>query len=217
MQDPTYNLLQLYLGMLLTTIICKIPHILPVDLVVKRNRINLASKCVCCEDPGEESLSHLFLHSQLAVSLWDFFGSVFAIRHQPSTSLLARITWWFHACRGSSHFAIQGRMAAIAICRQIWSFRNNIIYGGMRKPFSHARLVVIDTLQFVDHLVLPGIDSSMFGRDSLEMIGIVQRGPPLSRMRRGDWSPPVTGRHSLHIAGLSSSTGAIVSGIVRDH
>lgn len=91
--------------------------ILPVDLVVKKQGVCLASRCFCCEAPGEESLVHLFIHSDLASCLWDYFGAVFAVRDQPTHSLLALLTWWFHSCRGSSHFATQGRMAAIAICQ----------------------------------------------------------------------------------------------------
>lgn len=92
--------------------------ILPVDLVVKRMGVSMASRCVCCIELHEESL-HLLIFSDLAVSLWEFFGSVFDIPNQPSHSLVARLTLWFHACRGSSHFDIMGRMTAIAICRQI--------------------------------------------------------------------------------------------------
>lgn len=120
--------------------------ILPADLVVKHLGFQLASQCVCCRDAQEESLIHLFIASDLARSLWSFFGAVFAVPNQPSYSLVARLSWWFFACKGSSHFATMGRIASIAICRQIWSFRNNKIYGGINKPFIHARLVVIDTL-----------------------------------------------------------------------
>lgn len=44
-------------------------------------------------------------------------------------------------------------------------------------PLSHARLLVIDSLQFVDHLITPSIRSSKFGCDSLRMIGIEPRDP----------------------------------------
>lgn len=87
----------------------------------------------------------------------------------------------------------------------------------MLKPFMHAYLIVIDTLQFLNRLIHPGIDSSSFGRDSLTMIGITHRGPPLPRLRRGNWSPPALDWHALHIVGLSLSTDASVGGVIRDH
>lgn len=105
-------------------------------------------------------------------------------------------------------------MVAISICR---CFRNNKIYGGMNKPFIHAHLIVTDTLQFVVHLVHLGIASSMFGRDSLAMIGTTPRGPSVRRLRRCDWLPPATDRHAIHIAGIPSPKGAFVGGILRDH
>lgn len=130
--------------------------------------------------------------------------------------------WWLALCGDSMHvvdplIASLGRMTAIAICYQIWSFRNNKIYDGMIKPFIHARLVVIDTLQFVEHLVHPSIASSKFGQDSLAMISIVHRGPLVSRLRRRAWEPPSVDRQALHIAGISLPLGASVGGVLRDH
>lgn len=37
-----------------------IKQIIPVDTIVKKQRIQLASKCVCCAQPQEESIHHLF-------------------------------------------------------------------------------------------------------------------------------------------------------------
>lgn len=59
----------------------------------------------------------------------------------------------------------------------------------MCKSFIHAHLVVIDTLQFVEHLVHPGITSLKFGQDSLAWICIAHRDPPMQRLRRRDWIP----------------------------
>lgn len=135
--------------------------ILPTDLMVKKKGIHLASRCVCCACPSEESLLHVFIEesllhvfieSDLASSLWKFFGIIFAVRFTQQ-EIYHRLAWWFLSCRGNSHFAIPGRMTTIAICRQIWSFHNNIIYGGMSKPLSHSHLVAIDALQFVDHIL----------------------------------------------------------------
>lgn len=190
--------------------------ILSVDLVAKRRGIHLASQCVCCAQGKEESLSHLFLEGDLVVSLWSYFGAVFGVRNQPTHSLMARLASWFFVCKGSSHFATLGRMAAIAICRQIWSFRNNRIYGGMMKPVRHARLVVIDTLQFVEHLISPCIESSNFGKDSLLMIGITPRWPPLPPLRRGQWVPPAGDSLSAHCASVCSESTAAVGAIIRD-
>lgn len=106
-------------------------------------------------------------------------------------------------------------MTAIARCQQIWIFRNNIIYGGMSKLLSHAQLVVIDALQFVDYLITPSIQSSKFGCDSLRMIGIKLRGPTPKLIQLRDWDPPAVGRCALHCVGILSSI-ALIGGIIRD-
>lgn len=140
------------------------------------------------------------------------------VRGSESTEALhdGAACWWFFVCKGSSHFATLGRIAAIAICWKIWNFRNNRVYGEMKKSFFHARLVVIDTLQFVEHLISPGIESSKFGKDSLLMIGITPRGPPLPPLRRGHWSPPAGDRLTAHCASVCSDTIAAVGALIRD-
>lgn len=86
-----------------------------------------------------------------------------------------------------SVYVVLERIAAIAICCQIWSFGNNIVYGG-RKCFIHARLVIIGTLQLVDKLVITNKRSSRFGYDLLKMIVILLR-EPISKTRLSSWTP----------------------------
>lgn len=47
---------------------------LPVDSNVQRRGIQMASKCVCCSEPGRETVDHIFLHSELARSVRQFFA-----------------------------------------------------------------------------------------------------------------------------------------------
>jgi hypothetical protein len=154
-----------------------IKDILPVDLKVKRHGFHLASKCVCCSSPAEESLVHLFNEGDLAISLWKYFGSIFAVPFLEVQSSYARMAWWFRRCKGSSHFSTLGRAAAVVILRQIWSFRNNAVHGGSRRSLVAARLTVIEVLQHIEGLIQPRMKNSRFGVDSLQMLGIMPREP----------------------------------------
>lgn len=58
--------------------------ILPTDLTVRRSGFQLASKCICCAKPNEESIQHLFIDGDLAASLWKYFGAIFGVRYFPN-------------------------------------------------------------------------------------------------------------------------------------
>lgn len=49
---------------------------LPVDINIQRKGINLASKCVCCHSPSQETLHHLLIHSELATNVRSFFVDI---------------------------------------------------------------------------------------------------------------------------------------------
>lgn len=87
--------------------------------------------------------------------------------------------------------------------------------GGMSKPLSHARLVVIDLLQFVDHLITPSTRSSKFGCDSLRMIGIEPWAPIPKPLRARDWKPPVRDHCALHCVGVTGNV-ALIGGIIQN-
>lgn len=48
---------------------------LPADDNIQRKGISLSSCCVCCMVPSHETLEHLLIKSELAYSVWHFFGS----------------------------------------------------------------------------------------------------------------------------------------------
>lgn len=86
----------------------------------------------------------------------------------------------------------------------------------MNKPPSHAKLVIIDSLQFVEHLIISKARSSSFGCASLRLISIEPREPTPKALRHCDWAPPSSNRLALHCVGSSGSTCSTGS-ILRDH
>lgn len=97
----------------------------------------------------------------------------------------------------------------------------------MNKPFIHARLIVLDTLQLVDGLIKPKRRSSIFGRDSLEMLGIIPRYPVTKPIWLCPWTPPAPNKYAHHVdssslddsisigAVIQNSTGLFVGAVYR--
>lgn len=78
----------------------------------------------------------------------------------------------------------------------------------MRKPFIQAQLVIIDTLQLVDKLVMAMKRYSRFGRDTVEMIYIKLR-DPICKICLYSWIPPHQNKYFLHIDNLALIGGVI--------
>lgn len=54
-------------------------HAILVDARIVTKGVQLASKCMCCQVPSEESISHLFIHSDLVKAVWSCFGAIFRL------------------------------------------------------------------------------------------------------------------------------------------
>lgn len=181
---------------------------------LKKLGIHLASKCICCDKPHEESAEHLFIEGELATYLWNFFGSVFAVPCVRNQSVYARIAWWVHRCKGNSQFAMLGRLARLAICSQLWSYRNNTIYGGMSKNIEAAKFFVINTLRDLDILIKPKKMNGDFGVDSLLMLCIPSRSPPRKMPRLCRWVPPPPQKLIVNVHSLEVNKSLAVGGEV---
>ncbi|KAL9684007.1 hypothetical protein QQ045_021438 [Rhodiola kirilowii] len=49
----------------------------PTDDMVTKCGIEMASKCVCCHHPSQESITHLFVKGEWAQAAWRFLNIIF--------------------------------------------------------------------------------------------------------------------------------------------
>ena len=73
---------------------------LPVDEKLQHRGIELVSRCQCCRSPSLESFSHVFLSSQSAISVWEYFDAWFPPSHTPihtRTDIAHRLGHWWMA------------------------------------------------------------------------------------------------------------------------
>ncbi|KAF5198247.1 Ribonuclease h-like superfamily protein [Thalictrum thalictroides] len=67
---------------------------LPVDSAVSKCHIQMASRCVCCISPKEESFMHLFYHGDLAKKAWLHFNDLFDLRMPRFTNIKNILNAW---------------------------------------------------------------------------------------------------------------------------
>lgn len=106
-----------------------IRHALPVDSRISTKGVYMASKCRCCKTFSQETISHLFLHSEVAREVWRCFGEIF---RQPlqfySIGQVLRI--WMPKLGPLPQFDfIKAGIAAFALW-ELWVSRCDATYDG---------------------------------------------------------------------------------------
>ena len=67
---------------------------LPLTDALWRMGVQLASKYLCCQEGATELLEHVFSEGQVAMGVWNYFGSICGVARRGS-SLRAWLTaWW---------------------------------------------------------------------------------------------------------------------------
>lgn len=103
-------------------------HALPVDQRVRTKGIPIVSRCSCCKLHKEETLQHLFLQSECAAKVWEFFGKCFGVSHVPNSIYRTIMVWspkvvnddQFTAVRTSvsSRLMRYGKLGAVPFSRE---------------------------------------------------------------------------------------------------
>lgn len=118
-----------------------------VDISFKKRGISLASRCVCCVSPAEESLDHLLVESELATSLWAYFGRLSGFS-TPCVSFPLFLEAWFARASWTSQVGLALISLGGVIPWVIWVTRNDCLYSQKRSSLSSviARIHSIVTI-----------------------------------------------------------------------
>jgi len=95
---------------------------------LKRMKINIVSRCWCCEEKTEETMAHLFLTARIATKLWRQLV-IFAGIDIEDMNLKQLINTWWNIHTTPKLESVYRAMPAI-IMWTIWKRRNGIKHGG---------------------------------------------------------------------------------------
>ncbi|GAA0157951.1 hypothetical protein LIER_15100 [Lithospermum erythrorhizon] len=106
---------------------------LPVDEVMSKKGIVLASKCMCCAQM--KTLNHVFFTNPIAQQLWSHFASLVGIKSNNIQSIQQLLRIWSLSVNTVGHIK---QVIPIVILWAIWKARNKAKH--MAIPFSFRRL-----------------------------------------------------------------------------
>ncbi|XP_070057917.1 uncharacterized protein [Nicotiana tomentosiformis] len=95
---------------------------------LKRFRLILPSKCLCCNSHKEETTMHLFCESYIAKHVWSFFAQSCGITTRQGDIRQLIMSWWLTKAKNGIHAVILQCLPFI-VCWEIWK-RNPGSAGG---------------------------------------------------------------------------------------
>jgi len=102
-------------------------RIIATDDNLKRRRMQVVSKCYCCETGEMETMSHLLLTTLIAQKLWKQFASCAGVIISELTLQQLIFKWWEHNASSKLEHILKA-IPAIIIW-ELWKRRNARRYG----------------------------------------------------------------------------------------
>jgi hypothetical protein len=190
-------------------------HKMPTDEILSARGIQLPSMCCFCNKESETT-SHLFLHCQFSLALWNWLSAI--VNHGIDLSSLTTL-WkvtngnWNPQCR------ISITAAVIFILNAIWFCRNNLRFNNIKPNFNSITSNIIANVSLVGNCTKLAVGPAISDFEILNFfkIDIHQPGPP--KVIEVLWSPPLVGWYKCNTDGTSlGNTGAAAcGGLFRNH
>lgn len=150
-----------------------------------------------------ETLRHLFIQSEVAISVWKCFGEIFRIPFN-FRSITQAMTCWIQYCVGRI-----GVAAYIFLVIRVIRCRAN--FECERMSTRAICLKVIYRVQLLTMVHAPKRASFVIQSNTLNLIGVSQNPIQTKRGRWVKWDKPFLGWFKLNIAG-SARAGIITGG-----
>nr|XP_027090223.1 uncharacterized protein LOC113711258 [Coffea arabica] len=123
---------------------------LPLTDALRRVGVQLASKCLCCQEGAIETLEHVFVEGQVAKGVWSYFGRICGVT-QLGSSLWPWLTaWWPFSPRHMVRRFLFSVLPSF-ICWHIWKARNVAYYEGRQMPVERiCHAIFLDVIGVVE-------------------------------------------------------------------
>ncbi|XP_073139140.1 uncharacterized protein [Henckelia pumila] len=188
---------------------------LPVDEVLQRRGFTLASKCQCCE--RAETLTHVFINSPLARSVWHFFGAIFRV-HIPDTE---DFRLFFSAWKRGREWSPGGNVKEFlpfVVLWFLWTARNDAKHRRLSPSTETVKFQILSYLRLSHSAatIKPGLWLGVF--QAARSMGISVRLQRTQKTAIVRWLRPPPGFFKLNVDGSSRGNPgeSSVGGVVRD-
>ncbi|XP_012837645.1 PREDICTED: uncharacterized protein LOC105958182 [Erythranthe guttata] len=187
----------------------------PGKISVISRGIPLVSRCVCCKNPKQEDVPHLFFGSEIAKAVWKRVGDLFNLPSGFSSTKHALSTWNPKPKALSYYPMIQASVVCHTL-REIWLARCKVVYDGGSMSIEAISRRVFHNIQHLGTVHAPRQPSTKIQRLRLEAAGFRLFHPPEKRGAWHKWEFPLTGCYKLNTDGSAKEDSCTGGGIIRD-
>ncbi|KAG6537372.1 hypothetical protein ZIOFF_002462 [Zingiber officinale] len=183
---------------------------LPMDEVLQRRGVYLASKCYCCD--FVESWDHLFYHGAIALEVWRYFAQLFGVDR-----FLVFENW-----RSGQYWSYGGHIREaipFLIIWFLWCARNDAKHRGIRIV---AKKIIWNVSQYVITGISAGIIKPGHWKGFImaaQNMGLLVKPRTVNTISVVTWKKPKVGWFKLNTDGCSKGNLGLSSFgvIIRDH
>uniref|UniRef100_A0A7N0V7S6 Reverse transcriptase zinc-binding domain-containing protein n=1 Tax=Kalanchoe fedtschenkoi TaxID=63787 RepID=A0A7N0V7S6_KALFE len=121
-----------------------------VDTLIQSKGFHLASKCRCCTLPSSESADHLFISSDLAISIWSWLRNLFKCRNRLY-NLQDLLKFWIDKSSSASQVGVMKLLAFNIGLWEIWRIRCSATYGAEQSiTLPHQKFFIFNSLRIIN-------------------------------------------------------------------
>ncbi|MQL96061.1 hypothetical protein Taro_028735 [Colocasia esculenta] len=169
----------------------KILHrVVPVDGRISEAGIPLVSRCSCCQRPHSEDLDHLFIHGEIATTLWRWIHPMLP----PKATLHSHITSHLWSIIQNSNIRTpSGFVSLFSLTLMLWE----IWKGRCLRRFENTQVsvgVIISTIKSATHHILSNLQfKSTPNHKELQILHNFRYAPkcPAKLLKLIRWLPPI--------------------------
>ncbi|XP_060216354.1 uncharacterized protein LOC132643852 [Lycium barbarum] len=171
---------------------------LPLDETLKKWGFQFASRCNCYEIPKEETISHVFLNSHVAQTIWKYFCGPAGF-NISGMHLSQVINLWWEATV-NQHIRRIYQVIPTIIVWEIWKRRNAILHGG-KMTVNKLKYQILHT---VDLFMKASRKNFRYAPYSwMDFIKALHAYSPKLKVIQVCWKPPDNGWIKCNIDGAS--------------
>ncbi|KAL7160678.1 hypothetical protein ABFS83_01G113200 [Erythranthe nasuta] len=189
---------------------------IPVDLVLRRRGCMTPSKCRCCAAPKQESLSHLFIQSDIARGVWSNYARIWQ-KPYVYGSMKHLVQVWMVDASINTQDGFMELGTLMFGCWEIWKNRCRAIFEDTPMNMTTITRSIFSHLRALNNAFLGKRPMKLMGRLIIQQLNMEVKSPPLTR---GSWiklNPPNPLQVKVNVDGTRKGDECSGGGLIRTH
>ncbi|XP_012845938.1 PREDICTED: uncharacterized protein LOC105965938 [Erythranthe guttata] len=189
---------------------------IPVDLALRRRGCMTPSKCWCCAAPKQESLSHLFIQSDIARGVWSNYARIWQ-KPYVYGSMKHLVQVWMVDASINTQDGFMELGTLMFGCWEIWKSRCRAIFEDTPMNTTTITRSIFSHLRALNDAFLGKRPMKLMGRLIIQQLNLEVKPPPLTRGSWIKWNPPNPLQVKVNVDGSRKGDECSGGGLIRTH